>query len=342
MTKRELVYKAIEFDSPDLVPVWFFNRDHEQGEILRFNLWLDNGQIEGWHEWGYKLQQLDDGTMGHPTEPIIADWTQLECFPFPSLDEKRRSRGIEEYQHLASDHYRLGCMGITGFTTYTFLRGFSNSMLDFASQSSEAFYLLDRILALESEIIKLAGQLGLDGIHFADDWGTQDGLIISPEMWRKIFKPRYKKQFDIAHEHGLHVWFHSCGNVESIVEDFHEIGVDVMNISQPNVVNIPKISACLKGKQCFMVPISYQTVSITGTVEEIEAEAMRLFSELGQKEGGFIGYVEEYSCMGMSEKNFQACISSFRQINPKKCSITELPLAGRQVSQKSRILKASQ
>ena len=53
--------------------------------------------------------------------------------------------------------------------------------------------------------------------------------------------------------------------------DFHEIGVDVMNISQPNVVEIPRLGQVLKGRQCFMLPISYQTVSISGTPEEIRA-----------------------------------------------------------------------
>ena len=48
-----------------------------------------------------------------------------------------------------------------------------------------------------------------------------------------------------------------------------------------------------------MMPISYQTVSISGTPEEIYAEARRLYDSLGTPKGGFIGYVEEYSVMGM-------------------------------------------
>jgi uroporphyrinogen decarboxylase len=325
MTKKECVYKAIEFDNPESTPIWLFNRDQELGDILLFPLWLDNGQGNGTNEWGYHLQHLDDGTMGHPTDPVIQDWAQLKDFSYPTLNALKRSKGIEEFRKISKNHYQLGSMGITGFTTYTFLRGFSDSMMDFGLNSPEALELLDRIFGLETEIIGLAGELGLDGIHFADDWGTQDGLIISPQMWRKIFKPRYKKQFDYAHQKGLHVWFHCCGNIEEIVEDFHEIGVDVMNIAQPNVVNITNISRSLKGKQCFLIPISYQTVSISGTTDEIRAEARRLYSELGHKDGGFIGYVEEYSCMGMSETNYQACISAFRELKLRKNTVVEVP-----------------
>jgi hypothetical protein len=110
------------------------------------------------------------------------------------------------------------------------------------------------------------------------------------------------------------VWFHCCGNILPIVPDFHEIGVDVMNISQPNIVDIPKVGGLLRGKQCFLMPISYQTVSISGTPQEIYKEARRLHQLLGTDEGGFIGYVEEYSCMGMSDENYRACIQAFQSL----------------------------
>ncbi len=99
-----------------------------------------------------------------------------------------------------------------------------------------------------------------------------------------------------------------------IADDFHEIGVDVLNISQPNVVDLPPLARRLRGKQCFLMPISYQTVSISGTVAEIYAEAQRLYDLLGTPAGGFIGYVEEYGCMGMSSKNYVACADAFRRL----------------------------
>ena len=59
--------------------------------------------------------------------------------------------------------------------------------------------------------MKLAAQAGFHGIHFADDWGTQTGLMISPGLWRQLFKPRYARQFAFAHSLGLHTWYHCCG-----------------------------------------------------------------------------------------------------------------------------------
>ena len=65
-----------------------------------------------------------------------------------------------------------------------------------------------------------------------------------------------------------------------------------------------------------MMPISYQTVSISGTPAEILTEAQRMYRRLATDAGGFIGYVEEYGCMGMSEENYQACGRAFRCLSP--------------------------
>ena len=62
--------------------------------------------------------------------------------------------------------------------------------------------LMDRIIEFECELMSLAARHGFHGIHFADDWGTQTGLMISPGLWRRLFKPRYARQFAFAHEPG--------------------------------------------------------------------------------------------------------------------------------------------
>ncbi len=311
MKRNDLVRAAIEFKKPDRIPIWFFNKDHLDGDILAYDLGYGE---KGKNEWGYHFITLDDGTMGQPDEPIIPDWKDLENFAWPTAHKVERLANVDAFKERAEDRYRLAGLGLTGFTLYTFLRGFENAMADFVLEPERSGMLLDRIFAHETRVIEIAAEGGMDGVHFADDWGTQDGLIISPALWRDVFKERYRAQFARAHELGLHVWFHCCGNIEAILPDFHEIGVDVMNISQPNVVDIARAGQDLRGKQCFMVPISYQTVSISGTPDDIHAEARRLYDALASPAGGFIGYVEEYSCMGMSEENYRACGAAFRAL----------------------------
>ena len=59
-TRKETVIKAINFERPDHLPIWFFNRDELSGDILRFNLAIEEN---GKSEWGYEWEKLDDGTM---------------------------------------------------------------------------------------------------------------------------------------------------------------------------------------------------------------------------------------------------------------------------------------
>jgi hypothetical protein len=313
MTRAELVKGAITFSRPHRIPVWFWNRDRERSDVTSFELFPYKGEVAT-SEWGYVWENLGDGTIGQPKTPVIATWEDLEQFEVPVPNTSGRFTGIEEFHRSAEDRYRTAEMGISGFNTYAFLRGFENALVDFKLEKKRAGLLLDRIFEFEMKVIGLASKRGFNGIHFADDWGHQQDLIVDPELWREIFKPRYRRQFQFVHELGLQVWFHCCGNITEIVPDFHEIGVDVMNISQPNAVDIEAIGTLLRGKQCFMVPISYQTVSISGTPEAIAAEATRLHRALGTPEGGFIGYVEEYGVMGMPEENYRACATAFHDL----------------------------
>jgi len=314
-TRRELVERAIRFECPERVPMWFVNAGQAQGDAIVYHLSLGREDDPATNEWGYRLESLDDGTMGHPTRPHLPDWDSAAGFRAPPLREDDRAALLGDYLAMCEDRYRLASLDLSGFTVYTLLRGFENSMVDFLTEPERFAWLMDMIVDWECEVTAMAARRGFHGIHCADDWGTQSGLIVSPELWRRLFKPRYRRQFDRAHELGLHVWYHCCGNFADVVDDFHDIGVDVLNISQPNVVDCEAVGRRLRGRQCFLVPISYQTISIQGTAEEIYAEARRLYDLLGTERGGFIGYVEEYSCMGMSETNYRACAEAFRRLS---------------------------
>jgi uroporphyrinogen decarboxylase len=318
---KELVEQAIRFGSPDRVPIVFWNRDQASGDLMLYHLSLGapgDGTVNAWdwsvNEWGYRLEKLGDGTMGHPTEPVYRELPSPEAIRMPALRETERMSAVPEFFASCGDRYRLASLDLSGFTVYTLLRGFAGAMEDFLLDPGGFATLMDTIVDFECDVIRMAARRGFHGVHFADDWGTQSGLMVSPQMWRELFKPRYARQFAVAHDLGLHTWYHCCGEFVEIMEDFHEIGVDVLNISQPNVNDMAEVGRRLRGKQCFMVPISYQTVSIRGTPQAIYDEAQRLHGLLAAREGGFIGYVEEYSVMGMSAENYRACGEAFRRL----------------------------
>jgi len=290
-------------------------------DVLRYHLSLGapgDGTVNAWdwsvNEWGYRLEKLGDGTMGHPVEPFYRELPGPDAIRVQGLREEQRMSAAPAFFGLCGDRYRLASLDLSGFTVYTLLRGFENAMQDFLLDPEGFAVLMDAIIDFECDLMRSAARQGFHGIHFADDWGTQSGLMVSPGMWRRLFKPRYARQFALAHELGLHTWYHCSGNFDLIMDDFHEIGADVINISQPNVVDVAAVGRRLRGRQCFMMPISYQTVSIRGTPKEIHAEARRLYDLLAAPSGGFIGFVEEYSVMGMSAENYRACAEAFRRL----------------------------
>jgi hypothetical protein len=107
--------------------------------------------------------------------------------------------------------------------------------------------LRDMILSVMVRRVQRLCQLpGLDGIHFRDDWGTQQALMISPHLWRTFFKPAYARLFALARDAGKHVWFHSDGVIGTIISDLIEIGVQVLN-PQVSVIGREKLASLCRG-----------------------------------------------------------------------------------------------
>lgn len=76
--------------------------------------------------------------------------------------------------------------------------------------------------------IKAADSL-LDGMVIWGDVAYTKDMFFSPDYWRKYYKPGLKAMVDVCHKHSLPVIYHGCGNVNRILEDFIEIGIDAIN-----------------------------------------------------------------------------------------------------------------
>jgi hypothetical protein len=69
----------------------------------------------------------------------------------------------------------------------------------------------------------------LDGYVIWGDVAYKQSTFVSPSYWREFFKPWVAAITACAHEHGLPVIYHGCGNVKSIFEDYIEVGIDAYN-----------------------------------------------------------------------------------------------------------------
>ena len=313
MRGYELVNQTLEYSNRDRIPVLYFNRDKDKSDIVMIDVCHQfTGKSGDISEWGFSWEKCDE-SMGQPSEGILKTLEDIKNHKYPDPFSKERFRDVKGEMEKYPGSYYLASFGLSGFTIMSCLHGFAN-VLEALYLDEECFdTLADIVFGIEEDIIGQLGEQGFHGAAFFDDWGTQENLIISPDKWREVFKPRYKKQFDRVHEQGLDVYFHCCGAIESIIPDLIVIGVDMLNISQPNLFHISEIGKKYGGKVCFVCPVSYQTTSISGTKEMIERDAEELVRYLGNRNGGLIGYIEDYRIMGMSEENYQACVGAFEK-----------------------------
>lgn len=314
MNKREQVIKAVKMQGPDYVPLLFINKDRDQSDIIMIEVVEHFGGIkENLSEWGFKWIRRDE-TMGQPAEAVVKTWDDFDKFAVPDPFDKQRFSRVGPVRDEYGDRYYIASLVLTGFTLMTFIRGFENTLEDLYLGRGRIGELADAVFGFEEDVIKQLPRYGFDAVSFYDDWGTQSDLMISPMLWRDFFRPRYKKQFDLARNSGLDVYFHCCGYIYDLIGDFIDIGVNLFNISQPNLYDIKKLGRDFGGKVCFVCPVSYQTTSITGTREEIYRDVSELVDNLGCYNGGLIGYIEEYNSIGLSDKNYKYCVDAFKKL----------------------------
>ncbi len=313
-SRRDQVRAAIRMRSPDYVPLYFVNRDKDLSDIVMIDVVRHfMGEKRDLSEWGFRWERRDQ-TMGQPREPLIREWADLDAFRPPDPDDPARFLEVAPTRERCGDRYYCASLVLSGFTLMSFLRGFSPLLADLHGERGRVEQLADMVFGFEVAVISRLSDRGFDGVSFYDDWGTQSGLIVSPSLWREFFKPRYRRQFDLAHSHGFDVYFHCCGAVAELIPDLIEIGVDMLNLGQPNLFDIEALGRRFGGRVCFVMPVSYQTTSISGTREDIFRVVRSYGQHLARPTGGLIGYIEEYASIGLSEENYQACIDAFRAI----------------------------
>ncbi|GAJ07737.1 unnamed protein product, partial [marine sediment metagenome] len=124
---------------------------------------------------------------------------------------------------------------------------------------------------------------------FSDDWGSQKGLLISPNLWNEIFRPLYKKLFTYIHNLELDICLHSCGNVIDIIESLREEGLDIIHPIQPGIMN-PKITSkiCKEIELCVMSGIDVQFHLDNFSGKKLIRQVLNTIETFNGKSGGFI------------------------------------------------------
>jgi len=308
---RERVRKAITFDGPDRVPIAHAILPAAQlkygealGEVLAsvhedFGWGTMTDMVREDYPPQYKAgANYDDfgtlwrvemeGICGIPVEFPLANWDNYGQFVWPDFragpPKARLYSG--HVSGKSESHYARGAW-ITFFEQLQQLRGMENLLVDLVRPSRELHRLIDDLLEFNLKWIDRWLAFDYDGLHFADDWGAQHALMVSPQLWRDLFMPVYRTMFDKVKSAGVDVHFHSDGQIVEIIPDLIALGVDVLNC-QATVVGLDVLKQEFAGKVCFRTDLDRQHTMPFGTPGEVRSHILDLFDHLGTPNGGLI------------------------------------------------------
>ena len=260
---------------------------------------LSDGSLED--EWGLRFKSMglyNEFIWNNPLKDI-QDVSEIENHTWPNTEAIGRTAGLEkEAKKLESEGWALstGTSGIIVgglFEIACWLRGLDKFMLDLYNQPKIACAILDRILKVYLELfdqyLDAIGDYVLM-VMFTDDVGAQTQMIIPPRFYRQYLKPRHKKLFDLIHSKtDAKVFLHTCGSVDPVINDFIEVGVDILNPVQPRsyAMESTELKRKYGDRICFHGGFDIQQVLPFGKQKEIEDEAKRRIGAFGPG-GGYI------------------------------------------------------
>ena len=295
MTSKEIIERIINHNDPPRIGFDFIGnnpRDFQWGATARlvrpgsenFETWNQNPVLASKVPWfsgelmltpmGNIYGRLNGKTKGECVKGALQDgWDTLDSWVLPVIDEKDAAK-YESAGYRDSTQYVLGGLPFAIFSSLRDCRHMDNALMDTILEPDNVKRFLDKIMDLAIKILDRAWKNGVDGIMIADDMGTQINLFFSPETFRTLFKPYYKKLADEIHNRNMHFFLHSCGKVYDIVPDLIEAGVDVFQFDQPELSGSNVWAREFGGKAVFYCPVDIQKIMSTGDRWLIEEGAL--------------------------------------------------------------------
>ena len=184
--------------------------------------------------------------------------------------------------------------------------------------------LLDRCLNFHLQINeRLFSQYAqyIDVYWFANDVGVSRGLLMSPDMWRQVFKPRQKKLADQGHRYGFKVAYHSCGDISAIIPDLIEIGIDILNPIQVSCPGMDPAELKRKyaGQIIFFGGIDYNQLLTHGSVEEVRAGVKKMIDILGYDRQMIVAPSHDLLMEEVPAENMAALYDTAKEYSKKYC-----------------------
>jgi uroporphyrinogen decarboxylase len=252
---------------------------------------LPDGRIK--NEWGMIFRDVGIYTefAEYPLANASSEQDILE-YPFPHPNAPGRfDKAVSMMETYAEKYGIIGDVETMFFEMSWYLTGLEKFLIDLMMETEYQAPLMDKIMHFIIVVGKKLIEMGVDILWCGDDFGTQNGMIMDPDTWRRIFKPRIKYMFGEFRKvkPDIKIAWHSCGSILPIIPDFIELGLDILNPIQPLAQGMdPLFLKKTYGKELvFFGGIDVQHLLPFGTPQMIRDEVKRRIDILG-KDGGYV------------------------------------------------------
>jgi len=271
--------------------------------------------------WGEKYEMLSFGDgEGEYRESVFQPFKEMSSveemkeYPLPSPDWYDYSTIPEQCERFKDYVIWTGGTAVPDFINgISRVRGVEQVLIDIATEDPVFLRLLDMFEEFYYEKTKrtlIAAEGRIDVVCIGDDLGTQNGLLISPSSFDRLFAPRLKRFMDLAHRYGAYVMMHSCGSVYRLIPKLIELGLDILEVVQIDAkdMEMVKLYKEFYGRIAFCGSMSVQTVLPFGSTKDVIND-VELRKELF-KEGGMIIAPTHQIQVGTPLENIEAMYRS--------------------------------
>jgi hypothetical protein len=237
--------------------------------------------------WGCVWEVKELGKPAQLVDSPLVDLAAAVSYKPPKKLFEKLSPEQVNRSCAATNRFVLARTDVRPFERLQFLHGAEATRVDLACGNRAIRDLLQMVHECYLQEIQWWAHTQVDGVCFRDAWGTAEGLVLSADLWRDLFKPLYRQYCQILRKQDKYVFFESAGNLTAILEDLVEIGVDAVECDLGGL-NLQDLASRFEGKITFWGGNPTE-VLLRGTPADCRQWVGRIRQALDHGRGGLIG-----------------------------------------------------
>ncbi len=311
MNSVERVHAALRLEQPDRVPVVEFIIDEKVARAIMpdirdsqdfmdrmdmdavgcgafFQTVRENPDGTYVDEWGVTYKAGGVEAVAHPLYGPIRTIEDAKAYTPPDPDAPHRLGKLRDIVERYKGKRAICFHHRAAFMWSAYLMGLDNLLAALLVEPELATIVMDKVLDANMRVVQNAIRAGAEVVVLGDDYAHNQGLMMSPKLFREFILPRLAKMVDLIKSEGALCIKHSDGNIYAILEDIVSTGCDGINPIEPAAgMDLKTVKRLVGDRVCLVGNIDCSYLLPNGTPEEVE-HAVRQAIEDAAGGGGFI------------------------------------------------------